>query len=1183
MFQPNTSVTWGGRPVKTYSLVAAVLLALVSISVSAQKPPPQKPPSPVTGVQIVNVGNEPELRVGGVPFFIHAAQFDYFRIPPDLWLQSLKRYQELGINTIDLRIPWNWHEPSDGEFDFDGHTNPRRNLGGLLKLIAQTRMKLIVRPGPFIGDHWRNAGYPPWLLAYSEYQMSEPDVEKGLAPPEAELAARDANAAARRLLANELHMTYARRWLTAVAQELAPYSAKTTITITEPGDREGETQDNEIAGPLMFVALDDSIAVRQGAQAPELLRYLAELRGALIRGGLDATLFLSAPDAASEGAATFPVESVAKGPTQAGIAGQWHFQTSAAPGQISLLTTADASSLEFLGKSLGTQPDFPPFLSGFATTTFAPAGDSRASQPSPENTLLASRLLLASGIRALVYSPLQDTLTPAGWEAPAAARYFRWDAALDLAGNRGPRASGVARNGVFISSWGAMLAASHPRADFGILDLRVCATSADEATTSRNSQAVEQLFRAASLAGFTPELVNPAAQSEERLLRDPVILIPVSENGGTRPKMPEKAREELADYVQRGGVLRDFPATSLSTSTDTLPAFLEKAGIVPGLHRIGTGQPSANLIATQLVSNEIAAPSDQPQACVEGQLCAAALVSVTNLSADEAASETFELIDPLLDKTRAAAAKISFDVTVPAHESLLLPIHAPLCSAISPGEQCSDEVMTAGAELLGVEREGKTLELTFYAPARAVARLHLESEPTRVELEQDFRLDEQWKQETGVLEVSLLRGAAPDYRRVLRIHLRYTPHVVEKPNHPKNGSGGSEYEVFDGLRFPLGGDATMETSPPLIVANRATGGSTIISSSNHADNLRVADFDLEGAFHGTASARMFGIEQVFTRLRFQPSHNPVSGETPPAPASDGLLHGSLTVRSGREHLNAPIAFLPASDTTNIHYTYDFERDGSTDWVLESPRIRLIVSPADGGRGMALVDKSTNGDLITLGGALHDFMLPTGASSVDELSKGDFSFNRAYNAAWVAEKQETSLKLTFGEFENSVAGIHVEKTLRLAAPETIETSYRVLFAPSPVSAPLGGAESAHSFISMLSVPVNTAEEENTRFCWEKSDASTAPSGPGSATTPPDPLNSHCEDFVASGAPISIPEDMTRVKILSHDRPTLIVEWTSGRMIVVPRSMSADLRLNVPLPASAKAPAEFTLRYTIETGP
>src|SRR5579863_4914608 len=130
MFPANTNGSSRSLSGKWNCLVAAVLLALVSISVSAQKSPPQKPPPPVTGVQIVIAGNEPELRVGGVPFFIHAAQFDYFRIPPDLWLQSLKRYEELGINTIDLRIPWNWHEPSDGEFDFDGHTNPRRNLGG---------------------------------------------------------------------------------------------------------------------------------------------------------------------------------------------------------------------------------------------------------------------------------------------------------------------------------------------------------------------------------------------------------------------------------------------------------------------------------------------------------------------------------------------------------------------------------------------------------------------------------------------------------------------------------------------------------------------------------------------------------------------------------------------------------------------------------------------------------------------------------------------------------------------------------------------------------------------------------------------------------------------------------------------------------------------------------------------
>src|SRR5882757_6933663 len=136
--------------------IAAVAVIVFGIPAFAQKVSPGAPEVPATGIQIVSNSGEPELRVGGVPFFVHAAQFDYFRVPPDLWIRSLERYSELGINTIDLRIPWNWHEAQDGEFDFDGHTNLNRNLRGLLMQIAQMRFKLIVRPGPQIGDHWRN-------------------------------------------------------------------------------------------------------------------------------------------------------------------------------------------------------------------------------------------------------------------------------------------------------------------------------------------------------------------------------------------------------------------------------------------------------------------------------------------------------------------------------------------------------------------------------------------------------------------------------------------------------------------------------------------------------------------------------------------------------------------------------------------------------------------------------------------------------------------------------------------------------------------------------------------------------------------------------------------------------------------------------------------------------------------
>ncbi len=257
----------------------------------AQKTPPPEPPVQPLGVQIISTGDEPELRVDGVPFFVHAARFDYFRVPPDLWTQSLDRYRELGINTIDVRIPWNWHEAADGQFDFDGHTNPRRNLRALLQQIALLHLKLIARPGPLIGGDWRNGGYPAWLLSYSNFKMSATDIQKGIAPLDAEIAKHDANAAARGWLANDVHMSYARRWLTAVGLELRQYDARNLLTIVEPSDREGETQEKKISGPLLFVALDDAVAIRPGAENSDVARYLAELRRALARGGLRALSF----------------------------------------------------------------------------------------------------------------------------------------------------------------------------------------------------------------------------------------------------------------------------------------------------------------------------------------------------------------------------------------------------------------------------------------------------------------------------------------------------------------------------------------------------------------------------------------------------------------------------------------------------------------------------------------------------------------------------------------------------------------------------------------------------------------------------------------------------------------------------------------------------------------------------
>ena len=1224
--------------------------AFIPAHVMAQKTPPQKPVGPPAGGQIVSNTGEPELHVDGVPFFIHAAQLDYFRIPPDLWFRSLDRYRELGINTIDLRIPWNWHELRDGEFDFDGHTDPRRNLRGLLQLIAEKRLKIVAQPGPLIGDHWRNAGYPAWLLGYSDYKMSESAIEAGLAPPDAELATRDGNAAARDWLANETHMTYARRWLTAIARELAPYGSRNTVRITEPSEREGETQEKEISGPVLFVALDDAVAIRTGSDAPDLSRYLSELRRALARGGLDAASFMNVPAIAIQGAPSLATVSATGDPKGVGLTGEWVFKPSAeqsVPNRTAAssseprgrLTTLDASSLSLLANSLRTQADFPPLLSRFATTTFAPVDDIRAVQPPPENMLLASRLLLGSGVRGITYSPLQDTLTPPGWGTPFAARYFRWDAALDLAGNHAPQANGVTRNGQLISMWGAMLASSHPRPDFGIVDLRTClgATLANESAALHIAQTIEQIFRVSSLAGFTPELLNPSAQSVERLLRTPVILLPVPDGNGSNLLLTDKAQAALVEFVRRGGVLVYFPtrpqgellgplwqaapgspATSdgivewpfergrviassndfyswvslaenleqngaqseSSPASERLTALLARAGAPRILRRAASGKVNSDVIVSQLVSNETSTSSAGPHVCVEEQLCAAALVSVTNLSADQPAEESFEIMDPEAHGAGGAPAILSFNVTVPARESLLLPVHAPLCSALAD-ERCTDEVIFSGAELLRAERDGKILELTFYAPARATVRLHLESQPTKVEFGPDFRLESQWKQETGELEFSIMRGAAPGYRRVLQIHLRYTPHVVEKKDPGKDHRQESEYEVFDAVRLPLAIDASILSSPPLILTEPGGGGHLVVASWNRTDNMRSVDFSLDGAFHGTGSGRASPGEQLFNRLRFQATHSSNTSDSASIPGADGLLRGQLTLRSGHEHGSGPIFFVTPADMGNTHYQYDFDRDGAPEWVLESNRLRMIVSPADGGRALALVDKSTNDDLIALGGALHDLLVPETAAPAALPASGDFALNREYRAGWVEEKQGTGLQLVYSEHEHSPAGLHIEKNLRLTAPETVEGTYRVSLgaALSTATNDLGPKQ---SFISMLSVPASSSEEGSTHFCWQSAGSSASNTLPNTAAKVAS--GAHCEDFVPSGDPIMIPAEITRLQIQTSGRRTLTVDWTSAQAIIVPKNFSAQVEFAIPAPPPGGATAEFTLRYTVgEPGP
>ncbi|MDW8319243.1 MAG: beta-galactosidase [Anaerolineae bacterium] len=143
----------------------------------------------------------------GRPRLLQAGELHYFRIPADQWAHRLSLLRQAGFDAVASYIPWLWHEPAEGRFDFDGHSHPMRNLAGFLDLAARLGFLVIARPGPYIMAETINEGIPPWV--FERYPQ---------------VALVDQTGAAQNI-ASPLHPDFralARRWYQAVFAVLAP-------------------------------------------------------------------------------------------------------------------------------------------------------------------------------------------------------------------------------------------------------------------------------------------------------------------------------------------------------------------------------------------------------------------------------------------------------------------------------------------------------------------------------------------------------------------------------------------------------------------------------------------------------------------------------------------------------------------------------------------------------------------------------------------------------------------------------------------------------------------------------------------------------------------------------------------------------------------------------------------------
>ncbi|HTU70452.1 MAG TPA: beta-galactosidase [Candidatus Baltobacteraceae bacterium] len=377
---------------------------------------------------VIERNGTPVFTVDGRPFFVYGAAFFYERTPVARWRTDLERYRAMGINTIDLYLIWNWHEPDPHTIDFDGHTNPQRNLYRLFALIHQLGFKVIVRPGPVIRNEWRNGGYPDWLLERPAYNMPLHDILEGRYPATATLQNAHADAAANEWLHNPVHLHYAARWLHDVLTAIEPWSHD-----------------------VIAIALDDD----QGAYldndtypAPHWHAYMNWLKARVQSTvGTRVPLFIN----------TYQMKETASAPVWAW--GNWYQSDAYRIGEHDILQLAFSFGL------LQTQVGLPVMASEFQAGWLQGADQTSPRPSAPQNTTIALHEMLHMGLHGVVNFPVQDTRNPAGYEAPWANWFYGWDAALDVNGNPSPRYAPTAAFGRFVERYGPLLATMQPKVD----------------------------------------------------------------------------------------------------------------------------------------------------------------------------------------------------------------------------------------------------------------------------------------------------------------------------------------------------------------------------------------------------------------------------------------------------------------------------------------------------------------------------------------------------------------------------------------------------------------------------------------------------------------------------------------------------------------------------------------------
>ncbi len=103
------------------------------------------------------------LILDGQRIWLVSGSVHYFRIPADLWRDRLLKAKRAGLNCISTFIPWNYHEPVEGQWEIADE----KDVSAYVRLAGELGLYVILKPGPYVGGDLDFGGLPGWLTTKS--------------------------------------------------------------------------------------------------------------------------------------------------------------------------------------------------------------------------------------------------------------------------------------------------------------------------------------------------------------------------------------------------------------------------------------------------------------------------------------------------------------------------------------------------------------------------------------------------------------------------------------------------------------------------------------------------------------------------------------------------------------------------------------------------------------------------------------------------------------------------------------------------------------------------------------------------------------------------------------------------------------------------------------------------------